>query len=60
MKFWRCLIMAEKNKKENSVNIYELAGKVGKKVKQYGGYIVAGVMISTIIKGPDLIKKVKK
>ena len=52
--------MAEKNKKGNQVNIYELAGEFGKNIKKYGGYVFASVVTLAIAKGPDLIKKIKK
>lgn len=51
--------MVERNKKEKGINIYEVAGKVGKGVRKCSGCVlVVGALIIT--KCPDLIKKVKK
>lgn len=51
--------MEKKNKNEKHINIYEVAGKAGKVVRKYGGYlVVAGTFIIT--KGPVIIKKIKK
>jgi hypothetical protein len=49
--------MEVKNEKETNVNIYEIAGKVGKKVKKYSGYAVAIVITIAIPKGIDIIKR---
>lgn len=57
MKFWRCLVMEVKNEKETNVNMYEIAGKVGKKVNKYSGYAVAIVIGIAITKGIDIIKR---
>lgn len=49
--------MVKKNEKK--FNVYRFAGKVGKDVRKYGGYVLAaGTLLIT--KGPDIIKKIKK
>jgi len=50
--------MDEKNEKR--INIYKVAGKVGKSVKKYGGYTLAIVGTFLFTKGSDIIKKTKK
>lgn len=49
--------MAEKNEKK--INIYKVAGKVGKRVRKYGGYALAitgGLLVSQV---SDYLKKDK-
>ena len=51
--------MAEKKQKKQ-INVYEVAGKVGKGVKKVGGIALgAGITLLTI-KGPDLLNKIKR
>ena len=52
--------MAEKSKKDKGINIYEMAGKMGKGVKKCGGYVLSAVVMIVISKGPDLFKKMKE
>lgn len=47
--------MVKKNEKK--FNVYRFAGKVGKDVRKYGGYVLAALLIT---KGLDIIKKIKK
>ncbi len=47
-------------KNEKKINIYKVAGKVGKGVKKFGGYALAATITFAFTKGPDIIKKIKK
>jgi hypothetical protein len=47
-------------KNEKKINIYEVAGKVGKGVKKCGGYALAIAGTLVLAKGSDVIKKIKK
>ncbi len=50
--------MAEKSEKK--INIYKVAGKVGKSVRKSGGYVLAVAGTWLITKGPEIIKKIKR
>lgn len=47
-------------KNEKKINIYEVAGKVGKVVKKCGSYAVVATVTFVFTKGPDILKKIKK
>lgn len=47
-------------KNENKINVYRVAGKVGKGVKKCGNYVLVAVGTLLLTKGPDIIKKIKK
>lgn len=50
--------MEKKDKKK--INIYRVAGKLGKGVKKYGGLILPVAATVLVKKGPEIIKKIKK
>lgn len=50
--------MVKKNEKK--FNVYRFAGKVGKDVRKYGGYVLAVAGTLLITKSPNIIKKIKK
>lgn len=49
--------MAEKNEKK--INIYKVAGKVGKRVRMYGGYVLAITGVFLVSQVSDFFKKDK-
>lgn len=51
-------MMAKKNEKK--FNVYRVAGKVGKGVKNCGGFVFGVVGTLLITKRSDIIKKIKK
>lgn len=51
--------MVEKKKNEK-INIYEMAGKVGKGIKKCSGVVLGIVGTIVIQKAPEIIKRIKK
>lgn len=47
----------KKDKNQKKVNIYEMAGKAGKGVKKYGGYVITIIGMIGITKVPKNLKK---
>lgn len=50
----------KKDKNKKQVNIYEIAGKAGKGVKKYGGYVISIIGIIGVSKAPNIVKNLKK